>query len=268
MFSYKYTAFNPAFAGQNNEVIYDGLCAATTPIDSGLAELQARLRPIIISRAEAFLNALTWTLDDALDDAMVLLWEMVRKHSYNPGTSPFHNFFGCSWGLRLNNLFAKAVTRGPILIGNAFMGYSAHQPVYMSVYAEHEKAEGYRRKAAERSARYYRRQREAMGKPVGSAVRLTPEERDERQRERARRYSKQRWASMTREEKDESNAKERARRAAKRATETPEQAEARRAKVRARCARRKAQMTPEQIEAQRQRKRAYDAARKAKALSI
>lgn len=197
-FSYEFRVFDPAFAGWDNEAIYDGLCAATTPIDAGLAELHARLRPIIMGRAEAFLKALAWTMQDAVEEGLIFLWELVRKRSYKR-QAPFHNFFGRSWGQKLNSFFQKAIVKNLVYAGDVQIGWCSHQPVFISTYAEHEKAAKYRQQQAERN----------------------------------RVHSRRHWANMTAEQKAAANAKRNEQARTKRAAETPEQREARIRKRRA-----------------------------------
>lgn len=215
-FNYEFTAFNPAFAGCDNETIYDGLCAATTPLDAGLAELHARLKPIIVNAAQGFLRALTWTLDDAVGDALVLLWELVKKHSYKRSGAPFHNFFGSCWRQRLNRLFEHEVLKTAVNVGDVRIGWCDDEPIYAAAYAEHPKAAEYREKLQERQRRYAARKAAEQGreyKPRGS--RMPDAERRERDRQR----QAERVQAMTPEEKAAMYAKSNAQRRAKRAAE-------------------------------------------------
>lgn len=237
-FNYQFTAYNPVFATHDNEAIYNGLCAATIPMDAGLAELRSRLKPIIINAATDFLRALTWTLDDALDEALILLWDLVRKHSYKTG-APFHSFFARSWQQKLCSLFQKAVLKGLVYAGDSQMGWAGHQPVYMMVYTEHEKAAHYREAHRQRNARYYQRIREQkLAEGVEAQPKrpcMTPEERSEKNRQSTRAW----WASLTPEQKAKHNARSAERRKQKRANETPEEREARCARRRERDQQRK-----------------------------
>lgn len=224
-YTYHIEAFSPAFAGCTNESIYDGLCAATTPMDAGLRELHQRLRPIIVNAAQGYLKALAWTLEDAIGEALIFLWDLVRKHSYNrDGGAPFHNFFGSAWRRRLNKLFESAVLKGPVFVGSVQTGWCDDQPVYSSVYAEHPKAAEYRQKNSARQAAYHQRKLAEQGKEYHPRkLAMSAEESREKARQRSREY----FASLTPEEKAERYARSNERRRAARAAETPEQRAAR-----------------------------------------
>jgi len=136
-----YPVFNPMFKEFSNERLYEALCAATAPLDAGLEELQRRLKPIIVSAARAFLKALSWTFDNAMGEALICIWDIVRKHSYRAvvgkhGTiTGFHTFFARAWSNRLNSLYTKAILKGPVMAGSIQTGWCAHQPVYCSMMA-------------------------------------------------------------------------------------------------------------------------------------
>lgn len=49
------------------------------------------LRPIIINASHGFLHTLSWTLDDAIQEARILIWQLVKKHRYRP-TEPGGHF--------------------------------------------------------------------------------------------------------------------------------------------------------------------------------
>ena len=218
-FTYEFTAFNPAFAGCDNETIYDGLCAATTPLDAGLAELHARLKPIIVNAAQGFLRALTWTLDDAVGDALVLLWELVKKHTYKRSGAPFHNFFGSCWRQRLNRLFEHEILKNPVNVGNIRIGWCHDEPIYAAAYAEHPKAAEYRKKHKEHCRNYHARKAAEQGKEYKPRTgRMSDAER----RERSRLRQAARFQAMTPEEKAAMYAKSNAQRRAKRAAERAE----------------------------------------------
>ena len=224
-----YPAFNPLFEGLSNERLYAALCATTAPLDEGLKELQLRLQPIIVSAAKGFLRALSWTMDNALGEALILIWDLVRKHSYREGTAPFHNFFGKVWRTKLNDLFAKTAMKTPIALGNYQTGWSHDQPVYCALYGFHPKVAEYKAKKAAQQKAWEDRKRAEQGLPPRQPRKpaMTPEER----REKARLRAQERYANMTPEERAEMYAKNNARRKAARDAETPEQKVARNAKA-------------------------------------
>lgn len=225
-----YVVFNPLFEGYSNERLYDALCAATAPLDAGLEELQHRLRPIILNAAKAFLNALSWTFDNAMGEALIFIWDLVRKHSYKEGRIPFDRFFGKVWKNRLNDLFAKTVMKNPVQVGNFRTGWYKDQPVYVSEWGFHPMASVYRARKSARQAAWYDKKLAREGK---TRQQKKPPMTEEEKREKARLRARARFASMTPEERAEMYAKNNARRKAMRDAETPEEKEARNAKVRA-----------------------------------
>lgn len=222
-----YPVFNYAFEDFSNERLYSALCAATAPLDAGLKELQLRLKPIIINAAQGFLKALSWTIDNAMGEALIFIWDLVRKHSYKEGRVPFHNFFGKVWHTRLIDLFQKLVIKTPINMGNYQTGWYQGQPVYCSAYAFHPKAEEYREKKAAQQKAWDDRRRAEQGLPPRQPRK--PAMSAEERRERARLRARARYEAMTPEERAEVYAKNNARRKAARDAETPEQKAARNA---------------------------------------
>lgn len=216
-----YPVFNNAFEDFSNERLYAALCAATAPMDAGLKELQQRLKPIIINAAQGFLKALSWTIDNAMGEALIFIWDLVRKHSYKGGRVPFHNFFGKCWQTKLNDIFAKLVMKTPVNMGDIQTGWSHGQPVYCSAYAFHPKAEEYREKKAAQQKAWDDRRRAEQGLPPRQPRK--PAMSDEERREKARLRARARYEAMTPEERAEMYAKNNARRKAARDAETPEQ---------------------------------------------
>ena len=228
-----YPVYNPMFDGISNENLYEALCASTVPLDAGLEELQRRLKPIILNAARAFLKALSWTFDNAMGEALICIWDIVRKHSYHAvvgkhGTiTGFHTFFARAWSNRLNSLYTKAIMKGPVMAGSIQTGWYAHQPVYWSIMAFDPKAEVYRAKKAAWAAAYYDRKLADQGKTrQPQKPPMTAEEKREKNRIRAAK----RFASLSPEQKRAMYDKNNARRKAARDAETPEQKEARRAR--------------------------------------
>ena len=224
------TAYNPIFEGFTNEAIYAALSAATAPLDAGLEELQRRLRPIIINASKAFLLALSWTFDDAMGEALIHLWELVRKHSYKNDGAPFDRFFAATWANRLNGFFQKTVMRNPVTKGNVQIGWCDHEPVFVSSCEFHEKAEHYREQQAERSRRYYDRKLAKEGKTRRPKK---PKMTDEERREKNRLRIAAKRAALTPDERAAMNAAQNERRKESRRKETKEEKEARLQKRRA-----------------------------------
>jgi len=238
-----YPVFNPIFEEFSNERLYAALCDATTSLDDGLKELHQRLKPIIMNASKGFLTALSWTMDNALGEALIFLWDLVRKHSYKGGRVPFHNFFGKCWQTRLNDLFAKLIIKTPVLLGDMQTGWSAHQPVFCCAYGFHEKAADYREKKYAQQKAWLNKKRAEQGLPPIQPRK--PAMSDEERREKNRIRAAARFAALTPEQKRAQYDRDNERRRAKRAAETPEEKEERRARyagyARARAERKKAQ---------------------------
>ena len=222
-----YPVFNPAFEGFSNERLYAALCAATAPLDAGLEELLNRLKPIVLNASRGFLQALSWTFDNAIGEALIFIWDLVRKHSYKEDRVPFDRFFGKVWKTRLIDLFEKTVMKTPVALGNYQTGWSHDQPVYCMAYGFHPKAAEYKaRKAAQQKA-WDDRKRAEQGLPPRQPRK--PAMSAEERREKARLRARAKYEAMTPEERAEMYAKNNARRKAARDAETPEQKAARNA---------------------------------------
>lgn len=219
-----FQTFNPIFEEFSNERLYAALCAATAPLDAGLEELQHRLKPIIINAARGFLKALSWTFDNAMGEALIVIWELVRKHSYKSNGAPFHRFFSKVWKLRLNRLFEVEVTKNPVSMGDVQTGWSYGQPVFVSAWGFHPKGEEYRARKAAQQAAWYDKKLAAEGK---TRQPKKPPMTAEEKREKARQRSRERFLNMTPEERRAFYDKNNARRKALRDAETPEEKRAR-----------------------------------------
>lgn len=229
--------FNPLFAEFSNEDLYEALCAATAPLDAGLKELQDRMKPIIIDTSRAFLKVLSWTFDDAMSEGLILLWDLVRKHSFKWMGTQFHSFFKNSFINRLNGIFYQTVQKSLVLMNNYIIGYKNDEPVYACGYAFHPKGKEYREKQNAYKREYAARKRAEKGiqpkKPPMTA---------EEKREKARLQSKARFDALTPEEKRARYDRENAARRAKRAAETPEEKAARKEREKGYREARKARM--------------------------
>lgn len=215
-----YPVFNPMFEEFSNERLYAALCDATASMDEGLKELHQRLKPIIINAARGFLDALSWTMDNALGEALIFLWDLVRKHSFKEGRAPFDRFFGKVWRTKLNDIFSKLVIKTPVLLGDMQTGWSAHQPVFCCAYGFHEKAKEYRdQKTAWAKARYDRKLAEQGKTRQEKKPPMTAEEK----REKVRIKAAERFAALTPEEKRAKYDRDNERRRAKRAAMSPEE---------------------------------------------
>ena len=61
-----------------NEALYAGLTEGALP-EEALTTLRDRLYPIILNEARPYFQKLGWNGDDALQEALILIWEMVRN---------------------------------------------------------------------------------------------------------------------------------------------------------------------------------------------
>ena len=194
-----------------NEQIYTCLVDNTMPLDVGIAELASRLRPIIINASRGFLRVLSWTLDDALQEARILLWQLVEKRRYQPtegkrgGQVAFHNFFAHCFQNRLNHLYRDMLMKNPVPVGSRSIGYAAHEEVRVGVVAFDETyITTYKAAQAERNRRLYDKRLADQDKermPV-----LTEAEREAR-REAAKERAKARALTWQRENREAYNAR-------------------------------------------------------------
>lgn len=67
-----------------NEQIYADMVENRISLDLGIETLVQHLRPIIINASRGFIRVLSWTWDDALQEARILLWELVEKRRFRP----------------------------------------------------------------------------------------------------------------------------------------------------------------------------------------
>lgn len=215
--------FDPMFADYSNEALYAALCAETTPFDAGLMELQLRMKPIIISVSRTYLNALSWTFDDAMGEALILLWDLIRKHSFKQVGAQFHTFFKCAFTNRLNGLFQQLVMKSPVLVADFKIAFKHDEPVYTCGYAFHPKGKIYREKKAAQQAAWREKKRIEQGKPKWEPK---PPMTEEERREKKRLKSRERFLAMTPEEKRAQYDRNNERRRAKRAAMTPEEKKA------------------------------------------
>ena len=240
------SSFNPAYEGVSNEDLYQGLCDGAFSLNDGLSELQHRLAPIITGISRRYLIPLSWTHDNAMGEALILLWELVDKCSYHYERVGFHSYFAHAWKARLNGIFRKTIAISPVITGDAQIGWFREQPVYVCKCEFHPKAAQYRELQKARQAAYEERKRAKNPRPPKPV--LTQAEKDERDRQRRHDH----WANMPPEKKAAITARRTELRLARYAAETPEEKERRLAGYRAAFA----NETPEQRNARRERQRA------------
>ena len=147
-----------------NEALYASLVANEMPLSEGLEILVQRLRPIIFNIARDYLSILSWGLSDALQEARILLWQLVIKRRYKPG-APFHTFFSRCYRNRLNNLYRDYLLRNPVTAGAAIIGWEGHEAVIMGVVKFNgDYISRYRAVQSVRNRRLYEKKRAAAGK--------------------------------------------------------------------------------------------------------
>ena len=164
-----------------NEALYAGLTEGTLP-EEALTTLRDRLYPIIMNEAKPYFEKLGWERDDALQEALILIWETVAKRSFdaNVGRGLYHHFFSAAWKNRMINIYRKAI-RQPVILGQALLGYSSTgEPVYGERYGFDPKREEYLKRHREECKRSVAKKRAAEGKPAPQPVKrladLTEEE--------------------------------------------------------------------------------------------
>ena len=105
-----------------------------------------------------------WDDSDALQEARILLWQLVIKHRYKPG-APFHTFFSRCYRNRLNNLYRDYLLRNPVRCGSVTLGWEGHQPIIVGVVKfNSDYVERYRAAQSVRNRRLYEKRRAAAGK--------------------------------------------------------------------------------------------------------
>ena len=215
-----------------NEALYAGLTEGALPEDA-LTTLRDRLYPIILNEAKPYFQKLGWNGDDALQEALILIWEMVTRKSFNPGVGQglYHHFFSRAWKNRMISLYRKAI-RQPVVLGQARVGWTSEgDPIFVEKYGFDPKYEEYLQRHREECKRSVAKKREAEGRPAPQPRKrladLTEEELESRRQERNARALANYYAH--REEKlaaqkaykdahrEELNRKQRERDAAKRA---------------------------------------------------
>ena len=172
-----------------NEALYAGLVDGTLP-EQALTTLRDRLYPIIMNEARPYFQKLSWDREDALQEALILIWTTVTKHSFDPSIArgQYHHFFSKAWKNRMISLYRKAI-RQPVVLGQARMGYSSTgEPVLAEGYGFDPKYEVYLQRHREENRRSVAKKRAAEGKPAPQPVRrladLTEEEKEARRLER------------------------------------------------------------------------------------
>ena len=194
-----------------NEQIYADMVENRITLDQGIEALVLHLRPIIINTSRGFLRVLSWTWDDALQEARILLWELVEKRRFRPtegkrgGQVAFHNFFSHCFSNRLSKIYRDTLLRNPVIVGSHKVGYAAHEEVRIGVVAFDEVyITTYKAAQAERNRRLYDKRLAAEGRsrqPI-----LTEKERAER-REAAKERAKVRAAEWQRANREAYNAR-------------------------------------------------------------
>lgn len=172
-----------------NEALYAGLTDGTLP-EEALTALRDHLIPIILNEAKPYFQKLSWNRDDALQEALILIWQTVAKKSFNPNIArgQYHDFFSKAWKNRMVSFYRKAI-RQPVVLGTTRMGYtSTGEPVFAEGYGFDPKHEEYLARHREECKRSIAKKRAAEGKPAPQPVKrladLTEEEKEARRLER------------------------------------------------------------------------------------
>ena len=194
-----------------NEQIYADMLENRISLDQGIETLVQHLRPIVINASWGFLRVLSWTWDDALQEARILLWELVEKMRFRPtegkrgGQVAFHNFFAHCYSNRLNKLYRDTLLRNPVIVGSHKVGYAAHEEVRVDILSFQETyIQGYKAAQAERNRRLYDKRLAAEGRV--RQPRLSEEERAER-REAAKGRARERALAWQRANREAYNAR-------------------------------------------------------------
>ena len=100
-----------------NEALYAGLTGGTLP-EEALVTLRDRLYPIILNEAKPYFQKLSWNREDALQEALILIWTTVAKRSFDSNVSKgqYHRFFARAWKNRMIGLYRKAIRQPVVLL--------------------------------------------------------------------------------------------------------------------------------------------------------
>lgn len=146
-----------------NESLYASLVADTSLLDTALELLIQRLKPIIFNIARDYMPILSWDFSDALQEARILLWQLITHNRYKPG-APFHTFFSRCYRNRLNNLYRDYLLRNPVTAGAAIIGWEGHEAVIMGVVKFNEDyISRYKAAQSVRNRKLYEKRRAAAG---------------------------------------------------------------------------------------------------------
>lgn len=158
------TGGNEPLEALTNEALYAALVASQAPLDTALELLIQRLKPIIFNIARDYLPVLSWDISDALQEARILLWQLVIKHRYKPG-APFHTFFSRCYRNRLNNLYRDFLLRNPMGCGSVTMGWEGHEAIILGVVKFNgDYISRYKAAQSVRNRKLYEKRRAAAGK--------------------------------------------------------------------------------------------------------
>ncbi len=116
----------------SNELLYTLLSSrviSDTLRSHAIGILTDRVRPVIFSRARKYYRLLGWSRDDAIAEAMELIWILPIRRPYRTMTN-FNAFFGNSFEHRLLDIYRRMVRHHPDIGFRVLMGYSGGEPVY------------------------------------------------------------------------------------------------------------------------------------------
>ena len=105
------------YDGLTQEEMYGGLIDGVLP-ENVFELLFRRLRRLVVYMSYSYMHPLSMTEDDMCQEAMILLWEIIMKRSYNPALGgKFSSFYFKCWECRLNRMWKNFVMKNPVPIG-------------------------------------------------------------------------------------------------------------------------------------------------------
>lgn len=127
--------------------------------DEVLEAMLIRLRPLILKMAQGYMNLMSMDENDMCQEAMILLWKIIMKGSYNPAMGKFSSFFYKCWDLRLKGIWQKFILKNPVPLSYEWE-WNYKEPLGDCVLQWNDHAEKIRSQIKERNRRYHQQKKE------------------------------------------------------------------------------------------------------------
>ena len=97
----------------SQEDLYWGLANGELTEDA-FSELFRRLRPCAMHMAYNYMKPMGMDEDDMAQEAMILLWIIIMRHTRKPEELKFSSYYYRSWENRLNTLWIQFIIKNPV----------------------------------------------------------------------------------------------------------------------------------------------------------